>query len=84
MKYYKIIVADIISYEARETGCDGIEITKDEYDKAITEINARIEAEMAKIEQEEKDNYERIAALEEENAALLYKLLTGEDLEDEE
>lgn len=55
------------------------EITKEEYDNAMEEMKAKAELE---IELAEQSKDERIAELEAENAALLYQVLTGEELTD--
>ena len=56
-----------------------IEISEEEYTTAIEELQRRVESEAAEAEQS-KD--ERIAELEAENAALIYQVLTGEELTD--
>lgn len=55
------------------------EITKEEYDNAMEEMKAKAELE---IELAEQSKDARIAELEAENAALLYQVLTGEELTD--
>lgn len=78
MYYYKLLNGDYQSSLLPLSNLD--EISEEEYKSVVNEIE-----EFLKEQQEsEKETEERIAALEEENAALLYKLLTGEDLEDEE
>ncbi len=91
MKYYKRDNGEI--YEKRETeiptteNCE--EISKEEYDTAIAEINERIQSEIenSTIETDiSKDEYileleTKNAELEAENAALLYQILTGEELD---
>lgn len=57
------------------------EITEEEYNSVIAELQAKAEAE---TEASEQSKDERIATLEKENAALLYQLLTGEELTDAE
>lgn len=90
MYYYKIEKNGVIdSFESRTTVSSDdsmTEITKDEYDELLDEFNKKLQelseqisAEESQIEQS-KD--ERIAALEAENAALLYQVLTGEELTD--
>lgn len=90
MYYYKIEKNGVIdSFESRTTVSSDdsmTEITKDEYDELLDEFNKKLQelseqiaAEGSQIEQS-KD--ERIAALEAENAALLYQVLTGEELTD--
>ena len=54
-------------------------ISEEEYAALMTDIQKQTESENTKTEQT-KD--ERIAALEAENAALLYQVLTGEVLQD--
>lgn len=79
MKYYKQIENNIITgYISCEEECKSkflFEITEEEYETAISELVVQEEV----IEQS-KD--ERIAELEAENAALLYQVLTGEELTD--
>lgn len=90
MKYYKRNNGEI--YEKRETeipidgNCE--EITEDEYNSAINKINSKIQIELE--EQNDSSNSEdsyiqqleaKNAELEAENAALLYQILTGEELE---
>ncbi len=90
MYYYKIEKNGVIdSFESRTTVSSDdsmTEITKDEYDELLDEFNKKLQelseqisAEESQIEQS-KD--ERIATLEAENAALLYQVLTGEELTD--
>lgn len=83
MKYYKQIKdGEVQAYHAL-TGSVGwesfVEITEDEYHAKISELQKIAEAEQSAAEQS-KD--ERIAELEAENAALLYQVLTGEELTD--
>lgn len=84
MKYYKR--DDGAIYEARETelktseSC--VEITKDEYNAAIEEVNERILSEISQTASSEQSKDEYIAELEAENAALLFQVLTGEELTD--
>lgn len=56
-----------------------IPITEEEYNAAIAEIEAKAQAEF-EAEQQAEQSY--IEQLEAENAALLYQLLTGEELTD--
>ena len=84
VRYYKIINnGEITGYsetEADKSDClDYVEIGEEEYHTAIRELREKAEAEAAEAEQR-KD--ERIAELEAENAALLYQVLTGEELTD--
>lgn len=90
MYYYKIEKNGVIdSFESRTTVSSDdsmTEITKDEYDELLDEFNKKLQelseqiaAEESQIEQS-KD--ERITELEAENAALLYRVLTGEELTD--
>ena len=55
------------------------EITEAEYNAGVAALQALAEEEDAAVEQT-KDK--KIAALEQENAALLYQLLTGEEYTD--
>lgn len=55
------------------------EITEEEYNAVVEEFRAKAEAE-TEVSEQSKDA--RIAALEKENAGLLYQLLTGEELID--
>lgn len=68
------------NYEARATPTpDGVEITKEEYENAVAEIEAMIELEVAESERLLREREERMEELEHENAALLFQLLTGEE-----
>lgn len=71
------------TYEARETPLktseNCIEITEEEYKSAVAEIYAKIEKEFLEEAQAEQSYIEQLEA---ENAALLYQLLTGEELTD--
>ena len=84
MKYYKRDNGAI--YEAREselkTSENCVELTEEEFNTAIKEINARIQREAEEAESAEQTKDERIAELEAENAALLYQVLTGEEYSD--
>lgn len=55
------------------------EVSQEEYENSVQELRNQVKAEDAQNEQS-KD--ERIAELEAENAALLYQVLTGEELTD--
>ncbi len=83
MKYYKHTNNGVTYYEARETEItvsnNCIEILKEDYETAVESIQTKIEAEAQAAEQSKND---RIAELEAENAALLYQLMTGEELTD--
>ncbi len=79
MNYYKVIVNDeLINLQKTESPVQGDflqEITEQEYTVLSEKIAAEAEAEDTAVEQS-KD--ERIAELEQENAALLFEVLTGE------
>lgn len=64
--------------------CDNslTEVSQEEYTAAIEELNLKFQQETETAAAEEKSKDERIAELEEENAALLYQILTGEELSD--
>lgn len=84
MRYYQVMNnGEITGYSQTEidkSGCpDYQEISEAAYDEAIESLRERVKAEQSAAEQS-KD--ERIAALEAENAALLYQVLTGEELTD--
>ncbi|MBQ7962439.1 MAG: hypothetical protein IJ289_07540 [Clostridia bacterium] len=83
MKYYKFTdqnghityqshIAEVIRDEMTE-------ITEEEYFSVLAELQAKANAETESAEQSKDD---RIAELEAENAALLYQVLTGEELTD--
>ena len=79
MHYYKeiqneeLISLQSFNYEVEIPNF--IEITKNEYDSLIEEIRANIPIE------ENDENLPTYEELEEENARLLYQLLTGEEFE---
>ncbi len=83
MNYYKVIVNDeLINLQQTESPVQGDflqEITEQEYTVLSEKIAAEAEAEAAAVERS-KD--ERIAELEQENAALLFEVLTGEAYSD--
>ena len=85
MHYYKFTDIDgNTTYQAHNDTVireEMTEITEEEYNSVIAELQAKAEAE---TEDSEQSKDERIAALEKENAALLYQLLTGEELTDAE
>ena len=79
MYYYKVIVdGQVINYQATNIPLTDdllVEMTETEYNAGVAALLAQAEAEESAIEQS-KD--EKIAALEQENAALLFQILTGE------
>ena len=81
MKYYVFI--DEYGNETYQTHQHEVshpnmyEITEEDYNKKVEEFIAIAEAE---LQESEKAKDDRIAELEEENAALLFQLLTGEDM----
>ena len=83
MYYYKVVVdGQIINYQVTNTPLTDdllVEMTEAEYNADVAALLALAEEEDAAAEQS-KD--EQIAALEQENAALLYQLLTGEEYTD--
>ncbi len=86
MYYYKIIENEkLVSLEKRSSPSTDdamIAITEEEYNETLAELNAQYEAESEAIAAAEQSKDERIAELEAENAALLYQVLTGEELAD--
>lgn len=89
-KYYKVVSenGEIINYQVTKFPCESeflIEITEEEYNAAIEVLN-NIEVEKQKQEKEKKDQeikelQEKNTELEQENAGLLFQILTGEDYE---
>lgn len=83
MKFYKIMKdSEIVSLEARpmaSTDSNMIELSEEEYVSLSLEFSKKAEAEAQAAEQAQEDY---IAELEAENAALLYQVLTGEELTD--
>ena len=81
MYYYKFIDKDNnVTYQAHECEVlrdEMIMITEDEYNNVIETLRADAEKENQEDESS-KDAYIRL--LESENAALLYQILTGEEL----
>lgn len=74
--YYKRVESIGTIYESRTfPSAFGEEISEEEYNDAITQLEAEIETENAEITKKREN---RILELEKENAALLYELLTGE------
>ena len=84
MKFYKQLKNDkiisYISYSVEVKADDLEEISKEEFDSALEEQRMKAEEENVTASEQSKD--ERIAELEAENAALLYQVLTGEELTD--
>ena len=82
MRFYKKFVQDSFVYSSREddvSDSDAIEITQEEYDAALTELEAKRQLEQEQARENEQTQEEYIAELEAENAALLYQILTGEE-----
>ena len=83
MYYYKVVVdGQVINYQVTNTPLTDdllVEMTEAEYNASVAALLAQAEEEDAAAEQT-KDA--QIAALEQENAALLYQLLTGEEYTD--
>ena len=81
MKYYKFIDDDgNVTYQShtKEVNHPKMqEIMENEYIAILEELKTNAEVE---VETEEQSKDERIAELEEENASLLYQILTGEEL----
>ena len=59
-----------------------ISVSEDEYNSVLAELVAKADAEQITADSQKQSDAERIAELETENAALLYQLLTGEELTD--
>lgn len=83
MYYYKFTDKDgNVTYQAHNDAVsrdEMTEITESEYNDVFEELRMTAENEIQKEEQS-KDEY--IKALETENAALLFRILTGEELSD--
>ncbi len=83
MYYYKFIDKyGNVTYQAHNDAVsrdEMTEITESEYNDVIEELRMTAENEIQKEEQS-KDEY--IKALETENASLLFRILTGEELSD--
>lgn len=83
MRFYKEITDGAVTgffSNTRAVERTGLtEITQEEYDNAIAEMQIKLQEETAQFT-EQKDMY--IRELENENAGLLYRLLTGEELTD--
>ena len=93
MRFYRIEKnGEIVGYSKTNISSTDecfVEITEVEYNSAIEELRAQNEAEAEAIAAAEQSKDERIAELEAENskleaenAALLYQVLTGEELAD--
>lgn len=91
IKYYKKWIEDEqrYQYEERDHSVDDdsmTEITKEEYDAEVAEQWNLYLASHPAEEESENQTYEELIAknteLEAENAALLYQVLTGEELTD--
>ena len=80
MYYYKVVVdGQIINYQVTNTPLTDdllVEMTEAEYNADVAALLAQAEEEDAAAEQT-KDA--QIAQLEQENAALLFQILTGEE-----
>ena len=80
MHYYKhMIDGEIVSFETseNENNSNGyIEISLEEYQYEINKLSSNTD--IGNADEIDKDEY--IRYLEEENAALLYQVLTGEEL----
>lgn len=57
-----------------------VPITEEEYNKAMAQIEEELKAEAEAERQKQEEEYDYYKQLEEENAALLFQLLTGEEL----
>lgn len=83
MYYYKVVVdGQVINYQVTNTPLTDdllVEMTEAEYNAGVAALLALAGEEDAAAEQT-KD--EQIAALEQENAALLFQILTGEEYAD--
>lgn len=80
MFYYKVVVeGQIVNYQETDEPLNDdllVEMTETEYNKEVSALLALVAEQDAAAEQS-KD--EQIAALEQENAALLFQILTGEE-----
>ena len=83
MYYYKVVVdGQVINYQVTNTPLTDdllVEMTEAEYNADVAALLAQAEEEEDAAAEQTKD--EQIAALEQENAALLFQLLTGENYE---
>lgn len=82
MYYYRIMNDDIIDAHISSSGeiidDSYIPITQDEFEEVLEQGRILCEQAEAEFAQAEQTKDERIAELEQENAALLYQVLTGE------
>ena len=80
MFYYKVVVeGQIVNYQETDEPLNDdllVEMTETEYNKEVSALLA-LAAEQNAAAEQSKD--EQIAALEQENAALLFQILTGEE-----
>ena len=80
MFYYKVVVeGQIVNYQETDEPLNDdllVEMTETEYNKEVSALLA-LAAEQDATAEQSKD--EQIAALEQENAALLFQILTGEE-----
>lgn len=80
MFYYKVVVeGQIVNYQETDEPLNDdllVEMTETEYNKEVSALLA-LAAEQDAAAEQSKD--EQIAALEQENAALLFQILTGEE-----
>ena len=83
MFYYKVVVeGQIVNYQETDEPLNDdllVEMTETEYNKEVSALLA-LAAEQDAAAEQSKD--EQIAALEQENAALLFQILTGEEYAD--
>ena len=90
MRFYRIEKnGEIVGYSKTNISSTDecfVEITEVEYNSAIEELRAQNEAEAETAEQSKDERIAELEAekaeLEAENAALLYQVLTGEELAD--
>lgn len=81
--YYKVVEnGELVNLQKTDFPCIVGDILQEITEEEYVEISNRIAAEAeAEYVQEEKTKDDRIAELEQENAALLFQVLTGEDYE---
>ncbi len=79
--FYKKIINGITVYEERVgeiTADDMTEVTSEEFTAALNADNIAEQKEIEEAAAAERSKDERISELEQENAALLFEVLTGE------
>ena len=81
MMYYYCKNGTYYAQDAEITDPSFVPITQDAYQTAVAALQQQAAEEAAEAAAEEKSKDEKIAALEQENAELLFQLLTGENYE---